>query len=179
MTRQFGEQPEQNSQEREMREEEKPEIRHATKEDIDAILRVGGEDEIKSKEAREYWLKTIETSQVVLVAEINGEIMGRIAVSEIPAKYHKHYADLWITNIDTAKKHEGRGIGTTLIKNAISMIEKLPEHKSIGLRVREDNRGAQRVYERCGFEKVSIPDKDQKKFAELKDAIIMTRNLPE
>lgn len=81
-----------------------------------------------------------------LVIRFDGEIAGGISFYDNDAESGRAF----ITQVMVAPCFQGRGVGTRLIAECE---DECLAHgmKALGLEVRRDNRGAKRLYERCGF----------------------------
>jgi ribosomal protein S18 acetylase RimI-like enzyme len=82
----------------------------------------------------------------VTVATFNGKVVGVLAV--------RHADDAtWIDQLYVAPEHCGRGVGSLLIKAAMSSLA-----RPIRLYTFQQNDGARRFYERFGFTPVEFGD---------------------
>ena len=79
-----------------------------------------------------------------------------------------------VTNVATHPDHRKKGVGYALVQNALRVAEAL-SLESITLEVRESNIPAQRLYEKCGFERVGV----RKNFYKLpkENAVVMLKEL--
>ena len=75
-----------------------------------------------------------------------------------------------VTNVAVFPEYRGQGVGHALVENAIAVGKELGL-EYITLEVRESNLTAQRLYEKCGFERVGV----RKNFytSPKEDAVIM------
>ncbi len=151
-------------------------IRYATADDLEGILEVGGKEQQINLSVRVSWVMQLRTAKIVLVAEVEGKIRGVIIVSSIPAKYHVCYAPWWVWTIGVTQEFRRFGIGTALIQTALYQAKRTLEAKLIGLRVKQFHPVIS-LYKKCGFKKVRIREIDRERFSELKEAVIMVKNL--
>lgn len=100
-----------------------------------------------------------------IVAKIDNKVIGFAGIKIIMDE-----AD--IMNIVTKKTFRNQGIGTLLLDNLISIAHKL-QLSSISLEVNEENSPAIHLYEKFGFQNLSI----RKNYYQDKNAIIMTKKL--
>ena len=88
--------------------------------------------------------------QDVLVAEIDGEVVGYVTVrSPTPLASNAHVLQIQGLAVDPAFRR--RGIGRALVEAAVAEARRRGARK-ISLRVLATNPDAQRLYRSCGFE---------------------------
>jgi L-phenylalanine/L-methionine N-acetyltransferase len=75
--------------------------------------------------------------------------------------------------ISVAKEWRNRGLGTTLMKQALDWCEKNPLIKRVELEVFGDNDRAQHVYEKLGFEREGVRREAFLKGGRFRDSIMM------
>jgi len=102
-------------------------------------------------EAEAEYIASMENScdNVMLVAKINGEIVGVAGLSRLPRRM-SHRGDLDVTVV---KEHWNQGIGRKLLSEIIGFAEE-NDFKVIDLQVRSDNLAAIHLYEKFGFRKI-------------------------
>jgi putative acetyltransferase len=83
-----------------------------------------------------------------LVAVEHGRIVGHALLRRMEREANAHVRRLTIM---VHEGHQGRGIGTALLKRLMSWARKAPGVEKIELGVRTVNRGAVRLYKRLGF----------------------------
>ena len=111
-------------------------------------------DEFKLTDEDEVnWIKTLSDSSnsLLLVAEIDGSIIGNITLSGSTRIMMKHtsYVGLGMT-----KKWRGLGIGTILFNEAIKWAKENPEIKILWLEAYPTNIGGVKLYEKFGFREI-------------------------
>lgn len=78
----------------------------------------------------------------------NGKVIGYMG-------FYALFDEGSVTNVATHPDYRGRGVGTALMQHTIELCRKRSV-ESITLEVRESNITAQRLYEKCGFERVGV-----------------------
>lgn len=139
-------------------------IRRGKPEDAAAILaylrRVGGEtDNLTfggeglpfSVEAEADYLAGMADSRdnIMLVAKLDGEIVGDASLSRLPRRM-SHRGDL---GVSVVKEHWNKGIGGRLLEEIIGFAKE-NGFAVIDLQVRSDNASAIHLYEKYGFQKL-------------------------
>jgi RimJ/RimL family protein N-acetyltransferase len=105
----------------------------------------------------------------VLLAEADGEIVGRLSVARDPHPASPHVADLGLM---VAATHRRRGIGTALLRAAVEWARGHGIRK-LELHVFPWNEPALRLYERFGFEREGYRKGHYRRAGEDVDAILM------
>jgi L-amino acid N-acyltransferase len=103
----------------------------------------------QSIEERELWFNKYGGNYPLLVAELNGEIVGYCGLSPYNAK--AAYARTVELSIYLSDKHRGKGIGSELM-NAIIEKAKMLEFHTIIAGITEGNDGSVKLHEKFGFE---------------------------
>jgi ribosomal protein S18 acetylase RimI-like enzyme len=117
-------------------------IRPAEFESARALLAASGWT--KKVESAEVFAKSVQASQISLVAEEAGRIVGFLrAISD-------GVFNGYISMVAVAPEHRGRGIGTALVQAAIG------QSANITWVLRADREGVQRFYESLGFQKSGV-----------------------
>jgi putative acetyltransferase len=88
-------------------------------------------------------LRAADALTLSLVAQIEGEVRGVLAVSSVLVD-GKNVAALGLGPVAVAKSHQGRGIGTALIARCIKEVQRLDARVLVVL-------GDPRLYGRFGF----------------------------
>lgn len=105
----------------------------------------------------EFLKKDLESSEAKhVVAEFDGEPAGAVSLWWRPVGRDRHIA--WL-GIDVRTKHWGKGVGSSLMREAIRIAKELGFRKIV-LGVFEDNARAMRLYEKSGFIK-EVREKDE------------------
>ena len=97
----------------------------------------GWEDEVQERLFRDVWQSRL--AQRVLV---DGSIVAAWLIERRPG-------DFFLTFVEVASSHQGRGIGTVIVRRALS--EAAAAGLPARLRVMRSNPGARRLYVRLGF----------------------------
>ena len=132
--------------------------------------------ETKSIEDREQWLKAHDDRHPVLVAVVDGAVVGWAAItqwSDRPA-----YADTAETSFYVHSAHRGRGIGRALKTAIISEARRLGFHTLIA-RIAEGSVESLHLNERAGFVHVGTLKEVGRKFGRLLDVHILQKMLAE
>lgn len=93
-------------------------------------------------------ISSIESGCIMIVAEVDNNIIGYAGV----------YPSGDITNVAVLPSEQGKGYGTELVKELIN-IAKINNIEKLFLEVRVSNIKAIKLYEKCGFEKISVRKK--------------------
>jgi hypothetical protein len=105
----------------------------------------------------------------VFVAEIGGEIVGRLSISRDPHPASRHVADLGLMVGASVRR---RGIGWALLEQAVSWARTSGVHK-LELHVFPHNSPAISLYERFGFVREGYRKKHFRRGGTYVDAILM------
>ena len=110
----------------------------------------------------------------VLVAELDGRIVGRLSLSRDPHPASRHVADLGLM-VDVSARR--RGVGSALIEAAADWGRRAGIRK-LELHVFPYNEAAIRLYESCGFEREGYRRSHYRRAGgQVVDAILMARLL--
>lgn len=93
-------------------------------------------------------ISSIENGCIMVVAEIDNKVVG----------YAGLYPSGDITNVAVIPNEQGKGYGTELVKELIK-VAKINDIEKLFLEVRVSNIKAIKLYEKCGFEKISVRKK--------------------
>src|SRR5579864_2107370 len=123
---------------------------------LQAATRGGAAWDTRSEKWNRYWAEHQEGSRIVLLAELEGQIVGYgslVWVSEYPC--FRSAAIPEIQDLVVAEKHRGVGLGTRLV-HALESQARARGHLQIGIGVGlyRDYGSAQRLYSALGY----IPD---------------------
>ena len=105
----------------------------------------------------------------VFVAEIGGELVGRLSISRDPHPASRHVADLGLMVAASARR---RGIGWALLEQAVAWARGSDVHK-LELHVFPHNEPAIRLYERFGFVREGYRRQHFRRGGTYVDAILM------
>jgi RimJ/RimL family protein N-acetyltransferase len=162
-------------------------IRHAEPRDaarlVELAQEVGAEDEgwlITAGDWRTPWeerryLRAVRrhTDAAVLVAESNGNVVGRLSIARDPHPASQHVADLGLM---VARDHRRQGAGTALMEAAESWARHVGITK-IELHVFPANEPAIALYERLGYEREGFRRGHYRREEEFLDAILMAKEI--
>ena len=109
----------------------------------------------------------------VFVAEVDGQIVGRLSVSRDQHPASRHVADLGLM---VAAERRGQGIGRALLEAAVDWARAAGVTK-LELHVFPWNEPALRLYERFGFEREGVRRGHYRRGGEEVDAILMAYRL--
>jgi L-amino acid N-acyltransferase YncA len=115
---------------------------------------------------RKNWFEKFGGKYPLIVAEMNGEVVGYSSLSkfrEKPAYSHSTELSVYISSI-----HRGRGVGSALMKEILHRAAKLSYHTVIGGIV-GGNEVSVKLHEKFGFEYVGCFKEVGFKFGEWQD----------
>lgn len=117
------------------------------------------------------YLKTVlrHPDAVVLVAEDDGRVVGRLSLSRDPHPASRHVADVGLM---VSSEHRRRGIGTSLLEGAVDWARR-SEISKLELHVFPWNEAALRLYEAFGFEREGYRRRQYARDDGFVDAILM------
>jgi ribosomal protein S18 acetylase RimI-like enzyme len=128
-------------------------IRKATNRDINGIVEVMKpiylQDEAWAKHALQKLLATED--YVILVAELNGTVIGFIDFYVLPSVYEK-WNEATINNFFVHRSYQNKGVGSKLLAEAV----KLADEMGLGefsVVTEKDNQRAIKLYNKHGFVK--------------------------
>jgi len=105
----------------------------------------------------------------VFVAEVDGDLVGRLSLSRDTHPSSHHVADLGLM---VAAGHRRRGIGRALLEHAIAWAREADVHK-LELHVFPWNEPALKLYEAFGFEREGFRREHYRRGGEYVDAVLM------
>ncbi|MBR8453331.1 GNAT family N-acetyltransferase [Burkholderia multivorans] len=132
-------------------------IRHSDAHDVDAIRTISSQPAVCKNTLQhpfpsfEKWqqrLERIREQGVSLVAEVDGAVVGHLALHTEANPRRRHAAGLGMM-VDAS--HHGRGVGSRLLAAAIDLAENWLNVTRIELTVFVDNRAAIALDEKHGF----------------------------
>ena len=109
---------------------------------------------------------------VVLFLEFKGLLCGYVSVKPRHQAKIKHTSEL---NMGIHSEFRGKGIGKFLLQNAVDRVQEEGIIEIIYLMVRSDNVPAISLYEKSGFEKLAVLEKDTKIGNIYLDGILMRK----
>ncbi len=110
---------------------------------------------------------------VVLVAEDEGALVGRLSASRDAHPSSEHVADVGLM---VAASHRRRGVGTALME-AVEEWARAAGIRKLELHVFPHNGAAVALYERLGYEREGVRREQYRRGAELMDALLMAKLL--
>jgi L-amino acid N-acyltransferase YncA len=160
------------------------ELRPATEADAAAIARIynqGIEDrlatletELRSAEERRAWLAERSPRHPVLVAVVEGEVVGWASLNRFnPRPVYDHVADF---SVYVARERRGQGLGGVLLDALERRARELGYHKLV-LAAFPDNAPGLRLYESRGFRRVGVYEEQGRLDGRWVDVLIMEKIL--
>jgi L-amino acid N-acyltransferase len=157
-------------------------IRPATKNDVpliteiynDAILNTAAtfDTEVKTLEDRMQWFLNHDSSHPVLVAEINGAVIGWASLTKWSDRCA--YDSTSEVSVYVHKDHRGKGAGKRLLEILVLEGEKCGLHYLLA-RISEGNEASIHLHEQFGFSHVGIMHEVGFKFGKFLDVHMMER----
>jgi len=151
-------------------------VREATNKDINGIIEVLKsiylQDEVWAREALQKLLAIKD--YVVLVAELNGAVIGFIDFYVLPSIYEK-WNEATINNFFVQGSHQNKGVGSKLLTEAVKRVDEMGLGEfSVG--TEKDNQRAINLYKKHGFVKEYLmlqrtKESEQFSFASLKTSV--------
>jgi RimJ/RimL family protein N-acetyltransferase len=130
-------------------------------------------------EEEKIWLKNTLVSiknkeKIMILAEMDGMVVGSCEITKDTYDVSRHVGTLGIGLVKSAR---GIGIGTKLIKTALSEAKKKLKISLVKLYVFESNNKGKSLYEEIGFREIGRIPKGVFHNRKYKDDIIMARSL--
>lgn len=121
------------------------------------------------------YLRAIKRSAhaAVLVAEADGELVGRLSISRDTHPASRHVADLGLL---VGRSHRRRGVGRAIMAEAEAWAQATGIAK-IELHVFPYNRAAISLYRSLGYEEEGLRRRHYQRGGELVDALLMAKHL--
>ncbi|MBA2333086.1 MAG: GNAT family N-acetyltransferase [Actinobacteria bacterium] len=110
----------------------------------------------------------------VFVAEVEGELVGRLSLARDTHPSSQHVADLGLM---IAAEHRRRGIGRALLEQALDWA-RAADVRKLELHVFPWNEPALRLYEAFGFEREGLRRDHYRRGSDYVDAILMAYRIP-
>jgi RimJ/RimL family protein N-acetyltransferase len=164
-------------------------IRRAVPEDAGAVLgylrQVGGETDnltfgsegpnLSESEEREYLARVGESdNSLAVVATVGDAIVGSLTFDGGHRSRLRHAGEF---GISVAQAYAGLGIGRALIEHMLEWAERGGVVRKINLKVRADNAGAIRLYERMGWVHEGRTTRDTLIDGQFNDCLLMGREV--
>ena len=129
-----------------------PTIRRVRESDLSALTATLKPD-ISAKQVNHRWQEDRDGHRVMLVAELDGEIVGTVSSTH-------HHCQLPESSrmlaLDVGRAFRRQGVGTALIE-AIEAKARRESLRSVSLEVALDNHAAIHLYERLGYHRLGEP----------------------
>jgi L-amino acid N-acyltransferase YncA len=159
-------------------------IRAATERDVPAIATIynqGIEDriatletELRTAEERRQWLASRGPRHPVIVAEVDGQVVGWGSLNAFnPRKAYDHAADF---SVYVERAWRGKGVGRRLLERLVELARQIGYHKMV-LSAFPFNTAGIALYERLGFRTVGIYKEQGLLDGKWVDTIIMEKLL--
>jgi RimJ/RimL family protein N-acetyltransferase len=164
-------------------------IRRATPDDAGALLRylrqVGGETDnlsfgdegpgLTEREEREYLTRVGESdNSLAVVATVGDAIVASLTFDGGRRPRLRHAGEF---GISVAREYAGLGIGRALIEHMLEWAERGGVIRKINLKVRADNTGAIKLYERMGWVHEGRTTRDTLIDGRFNDCLLMGREV--
>jgi len=141
-------------------------FRLAMREDLVSIVRMLAEDDLGSQRERyedplpESYIRAFDQIDVdpnheLIVAEMNGEVMGTLHLMFIPSVSFQGGLRAQVESVRIDKSLRGQGIGSDMMKWVIERCQSRGAHL-VQLTTHKSREEAHRFYERLGFSKSHI-----------------------
>ena len=157
-------------------------LRSARREDLDSITEIYNEaiiktaatfdTEPKTVEDQKKWFDDHEAKNPILVAELNGVIVGWASLSKWSDRCA--YSDTAEISLYMQERHQGKGIGKYLIEAIVKEGEKTGLHTIIA-RITEGNESSLHLHRSVGFTHIGIMKEVGKKFDKRLDVHLMQK----
>ena len=157
-------------------------IRSARREDLDSITEIYNEaviktvatfdTEPKTVKDQKKWFNDHESKNPILVAELNGVIVGWASLSKWSDRCA--YSDTAEISLYVREEYQGKGIGRCLIETIIKEGEKTGLHTIIA-RITGGNESSLHLHRSVGFIHIGIMKEVGKKFGKRQDVHLMQK----
>ena len=134
------------------------------------------ETELRSAEERRRWLQEHREGQPVLVAELDGQVVGGASVSTYRPR--PCYSGVGEFSVYIADGLRGKGIGRALLGALIDAARAAGYWKLLS-RVFPFNRASLALCQACGFREVGVYEKHGRLDGRWLDVVIVERLIPE
>ena len=161
-----------------------PVIRPAAAADAEAILEIYNEavlsttatfdTEPRSLEEQVSWLAHHDTRHTVLVAELDGKVVGWAALS--PWSERRAYMGTAESSVYVETRLQNRGVGRALMKEILAEASRAGLH-SILARITEGNPVSRRLHVAAGFASIGVMHEVGYKFGRFLDVELMERRI--
>lgn len=130
--------------------------------------------EPKTVDEQEIWFKKHGLKNPILVAELDGDIVGWASLSKYDEK--PAYSNTVELSLYVKKKSQGKGVGKKLMEKIIDEGRKAGVHVIVS-RVTEGNEISIKLHERFGFKHVGVLEQVGFKFGRYLDVHVMEKIL--
>jgi L-amino acid N-acyltransferase YncA len=159
-------------------------IRDASEEDLPAIVKIYNyyvetstatfDEEPQSLDQRREWFRRHGDCYPVLVAELNGVVVGWAAIS--PFSDRPAYRLTVEDSVYVHSEFTGRGVGSQLMRALISRAQSLGYH-CIVARIAEENEGSVHLHRKFGYREIGTMEEVGYKFGHWLNVTIMMLSL--
>ncbi|WP_163930486.1 GNAT family N-acetyltransferase [Paraferrimonas sp. SM1919] len=156
-------------------------IRHSEQQDIAAIKAIYEQPQNYSATLQlpfpslDKWQQNLGTPSnnfYSLVAELNGEIVGQIGIDHFANPRRRHVANIGMAVL---ANHQGKGVGSALLKGAIELCNNWLAVSRIELEVYTDNTAAINLYKKFGFNTEGTAKNYAFRHGEYVDVLLMAK----
>jgi L-amino acid N-acyltransferase YncA len=157
-------------------------LRSARRDDLDSITEIYNEaivktvatfdTELKTYEEQKKWFDDHESKNPILVAELNGVIVGWASLSKWSDRCA--YSDTAEISLYVREEYQGKGIGRQLIEAIIEEGKKTGLHTIIA-RITAGNESSLHLHRSVGFTHIGIMKEVCKKFGKQYDVYLMQK----
>jgi L-amino acid N-acyltransferase YncA len=131
--------------------------------------------EPKTEDEQKVWLANHNRMHPVLVAELDGAVIGWASLSEWSPR--AAYATTAEISLYIKEEFRGRGAGSKLLEDIMHEGEKVGLHTLLS-RITTDNTVSIHLHESLGFEHVGVMREAGQKFGRMLDVLLMQRIYP-
>jgi L-amino acid N-acyltransferase len=124
----------------------------------------------RSPEEQRAWMAEHSGVYALLVAEIDGEVVGFASLS--PYRTRPGYSTTAEDSIYVARSHRGEGVGRALLSSLVDQARLHGFHSLIG-RIVGDHEASIALHRACGFEVIGIEREVGRKFGRWLDVCLM------
>jgi L-amino acid N-acyltransferase YncA len=157
-------------------------LRSARRDDLDSITEIYNEaivktvatfdTELKTYEEQKKWFDDHESKNPILVAELNGVIVGWASLSKWSDRCA--YSDTAEISLYVREEYQGKGIGRQLIEAIIEEGKKTGLHTIIA-RITAGNESSLHLHRSVGFTHIGVMKEVGKKFGKRQDVHLMQK----
>ncbi|WP_299497166.1 GNAT family N-acetyltransferase [uncultured Shewanella sp.] len=156
-------------------------VRHSELSDLEAIKTIYQQEHAYSNtlqlpfQSNELWEKRLTTfsdNNINLVALIDEQVVGQLALQVMDRPRRKHVATL---GMGVSSAHRGKGVGSQLLSAAIDLADNWLNIRRVELEVYKSNEAAICLYQKHGFVEEGLMRDYAFTHGEYVDALMMAR----